>query len=90
MSHCEEIKYLCRQCDKQFSHMGHLTEHNRVVLEGVKYPCGQCGLQFSEKGSLARHKRAVHEGVKFPAVNVAIKQLQREVFTNTKGLYMME
>ena len=65
MTPCEGIKYLCRQCSKQFSKKGPLNGHERAVHEGVKYPCGQCNYQATTKGSLAKHKRAVHEGVKY-------------------------
>ena len=61
MAPCKGIKYLCRQCGKQFSQKGHLARHKRALHEGVKYPCGQCGLQFSQKGYLARHHRLVHK-----------------------------
>ena len=66
MSPCERIKYLCTQCDKQFSKKGHLDEHQRAIHEGVKYPCSKCKYQAASKGNLARHHRGVHEGVKYP------------------------
>ena len=65
MSPCEGIKYLCRQCGKQFSQKVRLAEHEKAVHEGVKFPCRQCNYQATTKGSLAQHKRAVHEGVKY-------------------------
>ena len=61
MSPCEGIKYLCRQCGKQFSQKSDLGKHKRGVHDGAKYPCGLCGQQFSKKGNLNEHKRAVHE-----------------------------
>ena len=47
MFSCEGIKYLCRQCGKQFSKTGILTGHIRAVHEGIKYPCRQCEKEFS-------------------------------------------
>ena len=67
MSHCKGIKYLCRQCGKQFSQKGNLAEHKRAVHEGAKYPCELCNHQATSKGNFAQHKRAVHEGVKYPS-----------------------
>ena len=77
------IKYLCKQCGKQFSSKGDVSKHQRAIHEGVKYPCGKCDYQATTKGHLAEHQRAVHEGVKYPS-----RQCGREFLLNTRSLHI--
>ena len=55
----EGVKYLCGQCDKEFSQREHQRAH-----AGVKYICQQCNHQTTSQENIAQHQRTVHEGVK--------------------------
>ena len=61
----EEIKYSCKQCDKEFSSKGYFFGTQKGSTWRSQIPL-QCGKGFSSKGSVIKHKRAVHEGIKYP------------------------
>lgn len=57
-SHSESINlppYFCFLCDKQFSHITHLTRHVRMHPDEQPFECPECGKHFSRKGHLTRH-----------------------------------
>ena len=60
-----KLKYVCNQCDRQFTAKKSLTRHIQSIHEGVKYACNQCDQQFTLQCNLKTHIRSIHEGVKY-------------------------
>ena len=56
-------KYVCDQCDSNFTKKGHLTRHKQSKHEGVRYSCDQCDYKATQQGHLTTHKQFKHEGV---------------------------
>ena len=53
--------YQCFLCDKQFSHVSHLTRHVLSHPEDRQFSCVECGKNFTRKGHMTRHM-AMHSG----------------------------
>ena len=70
-------KFVCDQCEKQFTQQIHLSRHIISVHEGVKFACDQCDKQFCDKFVLNRHIQSIHEGIKF-ACDLSGKQLKQQ------------
>ena len=47
--------YHCFLCDKQFSHVSHLTRHVLSHPDEQPFECVECGKHFARKGHLTRH-----------------------------------
>jgi hypothetical protein len=47
--------YHCFLCDKQFSHVSHLTRHVLTHPDEQPFECVECGKRFARKGHLTRH-----------------------------------
>ena len=58
-------KYVCGQCDHQFTCKDNLTKHIKSIHEGVRYACNQCDHQATRPDSLATHIQSIHEGIKY-------------------------
>ena len=90
MSPCEGIKYLCRQCGKQFSQKGPLNAHKRAVHEGANTLVGNVTIKQLKRETLLNIKGQYMMGSNTLVGNATIKQQQKEVSLNTKGQYMKE
>ena len=63
-SHGEGHK--CENCEKIFTRLNHLTEHNDAVHLGIKFPCDKCDYKATRSDALRTHERSIHEGKKVP------------------------
>ena len=64
----ESVRNACNQCDKQFTHQGHVVTHiqsihtyNLYIHKCVKYACNQCDRQYPQERHLRRHVQSVNE-----------------------------
>ena len=64
----ESVRNACNQCDKQFTHQGHVVTHiqsihtyNLCIHKCVKYACNQCDRQYPQERHLRRHVQSVNE-----------------------------
>ena len=63
--HEENIKNMCKICEKSFSSKQYLNRHIKSVHEGIKdHKCDLCEKSFSTKQYLNTHMKSVHEGIK--------------------------
>ncbi|XP_078500166.1 uncharacterized protein LOC144755272 isoform X2 [Lissotriton helveticus] len=53
----ENLHYQCKECDKSFSHKGHLICHERTHSRQRPYQCTECEKSFSQKHHLIGHQR---------------------------------
>ena len=61
----EGVKYVCDQCDHQFTLQSSLSIHIQSIHEGVKYACDQCDHQFTQQAHLRTHIQSKHEGIRY-------------------------
>ena len=56
----EGIKWTCKECRKDFTHLNSLNRHTASVHKGVRYSCNQCDKSFTQKQRLTAHIQLVH------------------------------
>ena len=59
----ESVRKAGNQCDKQFTHQGHVVTHtyDLYIHKCVKYACNQCYKQYPQEGHLTRYVQSVNE-----------------------------
>ena len=70
LSTSADKQFQCKKCDKSFSGLQGLFQHNRSSHEGVKYPCTECDYIGILKTNLQKHVSAIHEGVKYQCTSL--------------------